>query len=163
MELWKPIKNYEDLYEVSNLGRIRYVKENKIIKGRYLKSARYREVTLYSGRARTCYFVHYLVAKAFVENPNHYSIVIHKNGRRLDNRANNLKWVKEKPLYDYNKSITCKITCVESDKQFDSLFDAAAYIQKEAFLSTPIMTIKKNIHRACKKGITAYKYHWKFN
>lgn len=163
MELWKPIKNYENLYEVSNLGRIKYLKENKIIKGRYLKSARYRQVTLWSKGTGTCYFIHYLVAKAFIENPNHYSIVIHKNGRRLDNRANNLKWVEEKPFYENRDPAIYKVECVELNKHFDSLFDAATYIQKEASLSTSVTTIKKNIHRACKKGVTSYKYHWKFN
>ncbi|MBQ5689760.1 MAG: hypothetical protein IIV21_07330 [Bacteroidales bacterium] len=31
-EIWKPIKGYEGLYEVSNLGRVKSLRRNSILK-----------------------------------------------------------------------------------------------------------------------------------
>lgn len=162
MEIWKPIKGYEGLYEVSNLGRVKSLTQNnKILKGYYNKSTGGRQINLYANYMYKCYPLHYLVAKTFIENPEHFSIVIHKNGRKLDNRANNLKWVERQP----NRTKDGRnpgVRCIELDKKFDSLYDAASFIKNEAELETAILTIKKNIYRACKNTYSAYKYHWEF-
>ena len=32
MEIWKPVKNFENLYAVSNLGKVKSLQTNKILK-----------------------------------------------------------------------------------------------------------------------------------
>ena len=199
MEIWKPVKNFENLYEVSNLGRVKsltrevyqtgnggkiytHTYPEKILKGSYDKVTGYRKLCLYKQGKPTIKYVHRLVAEVFCEKPNNIDklVVDHKNGRKLDNRANNLRWVTQKENiknaiiqgHDYGKQITtgvynnvkCSIYCIELNKSFDTLRNAAIYLKDKESLSTPWQTIKKNIHYCCKRpGHTAYKYHWKFN
>lgn len=106
MEVWKEIKGYEGLYKVSNLGRvisceriIYYLNSDKI---RRLQKEKimsfgsgngYYIVTLYNNGKAKKYYVHQLVAMAFLNhNPNKYELVIdHINNNKLDNNVNNLQ------------------------------------------------------------------------
>ena len=82
-EIWKPVVGYEDLYEVSNLGRARsldrtvnsgikhsdkVVKKGKILKAS-LNSSGYLYLNLWRQRKNKKYRVHRLVAEAFLPNP----------------------------------------------------------------------------------------------
>lgn len=102
-EIWKEITNYEGLYEVSNLGRIKSLKRitngekygvhklnEKILKNG--KCGNYNIVVLRkNGKSKTLY-VHRLVAKAFINNPNNYKEVNHKDGNTTNNNVENLEW-----------------------------------------------------------------------
>ncbi len=103
-ELWKDVKNFEDCYEISNFGRIRSKKMNRFMKpsnryGYYCLALRYSAKKCYCG-------IHQLVAMHFVDNPNNYIHIYHKNGNRSDNYYNNLEWID--PLDNkYNGKIKC--------------------------------------------------------
>jgi hypothetical protein len=60
-------------------------------------------------------WVHRLVAETFIDNPYNLPEVDHKNGRRLDNRANNLRWVtrEDNLRYMHNRQKSKKIRDVE--------------------------------------------------
>lgn len=108
MEIWKPIAGYEGRYEVSNHGRVRSLDRvieqmgarGELVRVRYrgkiLKPAvctnLYLRVFLGAGQAN-CFLVHRLVAKAFVENPNNYPEINHRDGVRSNNVPDNLQWV----------------------------------------------------------------------
>lgn len=92
---------YEGLYKVSNLGRIkrtRFINKNtnrhqeRIKKIKFRKDG-YNEVALYKNGIGQHIQVHRIVAKAFIDNPNNYLVVNHKNGIKTDNRVENLEWV----------------------------------------------------------------------
>lgn len=69
-EVWKNIKNYEDEYEVSNLGRVRNKKTKKILKLQKSKRG-YMSIKLCKNGKITRYYVHRLVYEAFIgEIPN---------------------------------------------------------------------------------------------
>ena len=77
-------------YSVSNEGNIRNDKTGRILK-LHKGTSGYYQVML--GRKTSPLYVHRLVAKAFIENPNNLPQVDHINGNKLDNRVENLRWL----------------------------------------------------------------------
>lgn len=100
-EIWKDIKGYENLYQVSNLGRIksfhpRY-KHSKILK-LHQRTNGYIFICLHKNKQLYTPDVHRLVAEAFVKNPNpkEYKYVLHLDDDTTNNIYTNLKWGTQK-------------------------------------------------------------------
>lgn len=96
-EIWKPIRGYYGLYEISSKGRVRalidhnkkkapYIKKTEVIKGGYLRV----QLTKYGQRKR--FMVHRLVAEAFIPNPNGWPQINHIDERKNNNNVSNLEW-----------------------------------------------------------------------
>ena len=108
IEVWLPIKGYENLYEVSNKGRIRSLNRlvkkwngNRTIKGFILKQyvkRGYYQIRLSKNGAYKYYQVHRLVAIAFIPNPKNLPCINHRDENRLNNCIENLEWCS----YEYN-------------------------------------------------------------
>lgn len=100
-EIWVPIKNYEDKYEVSNLGNIRSKKGN-LLKAKP-NSKGYLRVCI-DRNTKKYVFVHRLVAKAFVvnKNPGVFTVVNHIDFNPLNNNASNLEWTTQKENMRYS-------------------------------------------------------------
>ena len=99
-EIWKDIKGYEGLYQVSNLGRVksleRYDSYNRKVDEKILKTKEnlgYIYVNLHKNGIQKGYKVHRLVAEAFIPNPDNKPCVDHINTIKDDNRVDNLRWV----------------------------------------------------------------------
>ena len=94
LEIWKPIYiDYDDFirYGISDSGRVKNLKTNKILKAEVDKDG-YLKVNLYLGDVKKHFFVHRLVAIAFIPNPNNLPQVNHINGIKTDNHPENLEW-----------------------------------------------------------------------
>lgn len=94
-EQFKPIKDFEGLYEASNLGRIKSLITNKILKQQN-NSRGYNVVGLSINSKSTTKIAHRLVAQAFITNIENKPQVNHINGIKNDNRIENLEWVTGK-------------------------------------------------------------------
>ena len=102
-EIWKPIKDYEGLYEVSSIGRVRsmsYTNQHGtfdrviILKGWICGG--YPCIQLTKNNEKKTFKIHRLVAETFIPNPNNLPEVDHINTVRDDNRVENLRWVTHK-------------------------------------------------------------------
>lgn len=105
-EIWLPVPNYEGIYMVSNIARVK-VLERIWFCGANHRSVRknpemllsivdisdgYKGVSLVKDGVKRMNPLHRVVAKAFVPNPNNYNIVNHEDGNKLNNCDWNLKW-----------------------------------------------------------------------
>ena len=90
-EVWRPVVGYEGHYEVSNLGNVRNSRTGYVLKP-IDKGIGYMSVGLSKHGKVEQYYIHRLVATAFVENPNNYNVVNHLDESRDNNRADNLEW-----------------------------------------------------------------------
>ena len=188
IEEWRDIKNYEGVYQISSLGRIRsldrYVDDKgykRFVKGKILKPSKhkndYEYVVLYDRKHK---LVHQLVAKNFIPNPENKRTVNHINGDKSDNRVINLEWCTHKEninkaweigLYQISEKQrengrkrgknNCK-KVIQMDKQNNVLkiWDSITEASKT-------LNISLNAISQCAKGQKHYKsaggYIWKYN
>lgn len=90
-EIWKPVKGFEDKYEISNLGKVKNKITNHIFKNTN-QYGNYFSMVLYDGEKRKSVKIHRLVAQAFIPNPNNFKYVNHKDMNKQNNCVNNLEW-----------------------------------------------------------------------
>lgn len=93
MEEWKDIEGYEGLYQVSNEGKVRSLRTNKIMKPMIWHGYAYVNFTI--NNVVNHKSVHRLVAEAFIPNPENKPCVDHINTLKDDNRVENLRWVSQ--------------------------------------------------------------------
>lgn len=163
MIIWKPIPNYEDLYEISNNGDVRPIhpryKEKNILK-QSIGSKGYKLVTLCRNGQQKSFNVHRLVANVFIPNPDNLPCVNHKNENKLDNNVSNLEWCS----YYYNNVYGHRLSksalkrgipviCIETQKVYPNANIAAHETN----------TSQGGICACCHgKRKIAGGYHWSF-
>lgn len=90
-EIWKPIKGYEGLYEVSSFGNVRNAK-TKNIKSTSKDKRGYLMIELYKDNIRKHKYVHRLVAKTFIPKEQWNESINHKDENKQNNRIDNLEF-----------------------------------------------------------------------
>ncbi|MFT8759634.1 MAG: NUMOD4 domain-containing protein [Oenococcus oeni] len=100
MEIWKDIKNYEELYQVSNRGQIRSYKNG--LRKIQLRRDGYVQLLLYKKGISKMFKVHRLVAQAFISNPDNLPEINHKDEDKTNNCVDNLEWCDRSYNNTYN-------------------------------------------------------------
>ena len=160
MEIWKDIKGYEGLYQVSNLGRVR--RRSKLL---HLNTNThgYKHITLSKDNVQKTAVVHRLVASAFIENPLGLPQINHKDGDKSNNSVSNLEWVtqKENNRHAINSNLrkTKKILLISNENKVIREFNNRMEIN--SFLDRCVC--QDLITRCCNgQRKTAYGYVWRY-
>ena len=160
-EIWKDIKGYPD-YQISNLGRV-WSKKSQIYLKTQKNNSGYFQVTLFAinGKSKR-ELVHRLVALTFVDNPNNYPCVNHKDENKENNSASNLEWCDRSYNINYGsrnekagKKIGKPVKCIETGIIYNSGKEAA-----KALGTTPDI-ISKVLHNKSRYK-TANGFHIEF-
>jgi NUMOD4 motif/HNH endonuclease len=92
-ERWLPVPGYEDLYEASDLGRVRSLRRNGLIlKPSYSNTGGYALVLLYSAGHGSGQYIHRLVATAFIGPCPDGMETRHRDNDPTNNALTNLIW-----------------------------------------------------------------------
>lgn len=143
MEIWKDIKGYEGIYQVSSYGRIKSLNYRNLNKEKILKQSTdnrgCKRITLNKNKERKTYQVHRLVAIHFIPNLNNYPCINHKDENPSNNNIENLEWCTHKYNNNYgtrnkrhSKKIqgskhpqSKKVKCITTGEIFNCMQEAA--------------------------------------
>lgn len=175
-EIWKPVKGFEGLYEVSNMGNVRSVDRHLmwgnqycLFKGKPKKSfpnsMGYLRTGLSKNNKGKNYFIHRLVAEAFVPNPNNLPCIDHIDRNYLNNSADNLRWCTQKEncnnpltreyanIKNRSKEIIEKRLATKRKKQSYGCEVPVYYIDEQgkkiSFKSMAEAQRQTNVHHSC--------------
>lgn len=173
MEIWKDIKGYEGLYQVSNLGNIRGIdrvigyRKNRTrkwvgeIKKPTIRKNGYLKITLYKDGKGKTREVQRIVAETFIDNPKNVQQVNHINGIKTDNKVENLEWVtpRENDLHRIHvlKKGLKKVKQYDLKGNYIQTFDSVAEASKQTGTNQHSIS---NV--ACGRRNKAGGYIWKY-
>lgn len=172
-EVWKDIKGYEELYQVSNLGRIKRKKHkrydrNQMMNEKIIKPAinrfGYLRITLCKNSKHKCYSVHRLVIENFVGESELQ--VDHKDGNKLNNRLDNLEYVTSKE--NTNRAWKNGQSKPNNNRKVLQYDKNGNFIKEWSNISLILKKMNKsqsngNINNCCSgRTKNAYGYIWKY-
>ena len=153
-EIWKDIKGYESLYQVSSYGKVKSLDRTIVdswctreFKGQILTPTKHngKQPYLYVSLSRQGkvkkVFIHQLVAETFIPNPGNKPQVNHKDGNPQNNLVSNLEWVTnaENTQHAYDtglnsKSKKCTLININTKeiKEFPSMRQLGIYLGKSS-------------------------------
>lgn len=120
--MWRAVKGYENMYEVSDSGEVRSVgrwvdipasnawgQHKRFYQSKtrkpFINSGGYKSVVLTVNSKRTTHLVHRLVACAFIDNPLNLPVVNHIDGDKLNCSVENLEWCSVQDNADHAREI----------------------------------------------------------
>lgn len=167
-EIWKDIKGYEGLYQVSNKGNVKSLNYKRSGKDKILKLVKqknnYIKIQLYKDRISKQFFVHRLVAETFIDNPDNLLCVNHKDENPSNNFVENLEFCTHKYNSNYGTSkeriaekLSIPIKCL--DLQTNEITYYSSIHEAGRKINIPFSTIWTSIFK-CKK---AYKNRYLFS
>lgn len=166
--MWKDIKGYEGFYQISDEGTVRRILKDRT-RDIKCREGKYYTVNISKHGKKKTFAVHRLVAETFLERPEGYLEVNHKDGDKHNNRVENLEWVTQlenrthairvlgkNPFGKQPRKVICKDPVTdEIVAEFHSIAEAARTLGK--------MSARAPITYAC-QGLqkTAFGYKWQY-
>ncbi len=160
-EIFKDIKGYEGLYQVSNLGRVKSFNRGKerILKP-CLDRYGYFHVTLSkNGKQKGC-TIHRLVATTFIPNPNNLPQINHIDGNKTNNKIENLEWCTAQENVTHRDIINPRVNKIEGI----NILTGEAFIFQNAKLAGDFVGGNNtNVIKVCKGKKKTYKgFKWRY-
>lgn len=167
--MWKDIKGYEGLYQISDEGHVRRLLSGGRTKPLKDREGLYYTVCLSKKCQKHSVSIHRLVAEHFLEKPEGATEVNHKDGNKHNNHVSNLEWVTQKQNRDHavktlNKNPfgkpSRKVKCI--DKYTGEVVKIYPSVS-EAARSTGNVYARPKITEICRYGHgTAYGFRWEY-
>jgi len=172
-EIWKDIKGYEGLYQVSNMGRVKSLErtlinmngqkrhwKERILKQRPTRNG-YLQVDLCNiSCTRKTLSVHRLVCEAFHENPKNKPCVNHIDENKANNVVSNLEWCTVKENCNHgtrNARMAKSVGQYTRDGKLVKVWQSIMEVERQlGFAHSHISKV------ALGKAKTAYGYVWKY-
>lgn len=171
-EIWRPIKGYEGLYEVSNMGRVRSLDWYDILgrkrKGKLIQNTictcGYCQTGLTKDGKRKRYMTHRLVAEAFIPNPNGFSEINHKDENKLNNTVDNLEWCDR--IYNINygtghdrgsDKLKKKVYCYDKDFNLIKIYNSAQETSEDGYQPSHVIDVALGKRKTHKNMIFKYE------
>ena len=156
---WKDVKDYEGYYQVSDTGLVLSYHSGKILTPVNAGNGYYR-VTLCKGKSRKNVLIHKLVAEAFIENPNGFKCVNHKDENPANNCADNLEWCS----YQYNNTYGNRLNNINRPVRQYSLSGVLLNEYKSMAEAGRITGFSANSIQSCCSGVVkkSHGYIWKY-
>jgi hypothetical protein len=161
MENWRDVPGYSGIYDISDCGNIRRLQNKRIL--RKVNRNGYLVAHL-SNRVAKSFYIHRLVAMAFIPNPDGLPQINHKNEIKTDNRAENLEWCTAK----YNMNFGTRTQRMKKNRSFPvmqideygvviSIYEGISEAERKTGINRP------NICKCLKGKIkTAGGYKWEY-
>lgn len=163
IEEWRDVPGYGGLYQVSNKGKIKSLIRNKLMTN-YLRDDGYYQIVLRKDGKRKRFFVHTLVASAFLKNEKNYPIVNHKDENTKNNYVSNLEWCTYKYNTNYGNAIknrtlkqTKKVVQLDKNNNVIKVWDSARQASKSGEFKYKAISQCCNGDRKTHRG-----FIWKF-
>lgn len=157
-EKWLDIAEYEGLYQISSLGRVKSLRNNKILKPSLTTKKEYLGVSLCKDGKVKRFVIHRLVAKMFIDNPNNYCCVNHKDQNKTNNCVENLEWCTASYNVKYSKKNIKKVCQYDMNDNLIKMWDSSYQAKKELKLKSA-----RSIDQCCKgTRKTTYGYKWSY-
>lgn len=166
-EKWETVK-HDPNYEVSNIGNVRNIVKDILLTPQPTNG--YLKVKL--SKEKKHYFIHRLVAEAFIPNTENKLTVDHIDRIRTNNNVNNLRWATSKEQGNNRNSRTqpCisnvrKIWRIDGSKRklFDNINSIVEFISRSKLSEGSKSNIRNNIKNCLTgKNKTSYKYKWEY-
>ena len=178
-EIWKSIKGYEGIYEVSDAGRVkrlrreiecntarttteyRIVIQEKILRPVKIGSSKekYLSVGLRNKDGeRKLKKIHRLVAEAFIPNPSNLPQIDHKDGNKNNNSASNLEWVTGEE--NYRRALQMGLACSKGARNGNAKLTEEqvkeirrTYVGKSKTYGSNALSKKYGVHRSTIENI----------
>ena len=180
--VWKDIRGYEGLYQVSNLGEIKSLNYARTKRSKVMSPGTdrngYKFIYLWKNKSKERFSVHRLVANAFIPNPNNLPEVNHKNEIKCDNRLTNLEWCTREYNNNYGTArkraaqtikgkmangknpAAKKVICINTGEIFECIREAGNKYNIEA---SHITDCCKRRRKSCgKHPLTKERLKWKY-
>jgi len=117
LEIWKEIPGYEKTYAISNHGKVKSLRKNKILKNLYDRKG-YLYIGLSKNGKETKFKIHRLVAINFIDNPKNLPQVDHIDRVKDNNLLTNLRWA-DNSMNAHNTANRTKGTSLFRGVSFD--------------------------------------------